>query len=202
MKRILATVLTLASGFALTASAQTPAAAPAGPAKIAVIALQAAVARTNEGQRDFADIQKKFEPRTNELKALNAEIEGLQKDLQEKSATLTDADRASRAAVIDTKKKKLQRDAEELRKDGNDEIQQVLGGLGKKVYDVMVDYVKEQGYTVVLDANQQQGAVLYAAESANISQAVIEAYNKKSGVPAPEPPAPKAQAAPKAPAAH
>lgn len=202
MKRILATVLTLASGFALTASAQTPAAAPAGPAKIAVIAFQAAVARTNEGQRDFADIQKKFEPRTNELKALNTEIEGLQKDLQEKSATLTDSDRASRTAVIDAKKKKLQRDAEDLRNDGNQELQQVLGGLGKKVYDVMVDYSKEQGYTVVLDASQQQPTVLYAAESSNISQAVIEAYNKKSGVPAPEPPAPKAQAAPKAPAAH
>src|ERR1700679_2739876 len=65
MKRSIALVLTLASGFALSAAAQTaPAAAaaptgPAGPVKVAVIAFQAAVGQTNEFQRDFADLQKK-----------------------------------------------------------------------------------------------------------------------------------------------
>lgn len=199
----------LASGVALTASAQTPAAAPAAapaaPAKIAVIAYQAAVAQTNEGRRDFADLQKKFEPRTTALKALNDEIEKLQKDLQAQSATLSDADRASRAKVIEEKKKKLQRSAEDLRTEGNQELGQVLGELGKKFYDVMIDYAKQQGYTVVLDASQEQPTVMYAADSANIGQAVIDLYNTKSGVPAPvapAAPAAKPQAAPKSPAAH
>ena len=72
MKRSLALVLLLASGMVLSAAAQTPAApaataapaaAPAGPARIAVIAFQVAVAQTNEGQRDFADLQKKYAPK-------------------------------------------------------------------------------------------------------------------------------------------
>ena len=101
----------------------------------------------------------------------------------------------------------MQRAAEDLRKDGNDDMQQVLGELGKKVYDVLIDYCKQQGYTVVLDASQQQPTVLYAVDSANIGQAVIDAYNAKSGVPAPPAPAAaapaaKPAAAPKAPAAH
>jgi outer membrane protein len=200
MKHSLVIALMLASGAALTASAQTPAAAPAAPAKIAVIAYQAAVAQTNEGRRDFADLQKKFEPRTAELKAQNDEIEKLQKDLQAKSATLTDADRASRARTIDEKKKKLQRGAEDLRTEGNQALQQVMGDLGKKFYDVMVDYAKQQGYTVILDASQEQTNVMYAAESANIGQAVIDLYNTKSGVPAPAAPAAKPQTPPKAPA--
>jgi outer membrane protein len=202
MKRMLATALTLVSGLALSAAAQTPA---APPSKVAVIAFQMVVAQTNEGRRDFADIQKKFEPRTQELRAQNDEIEKLQKELQAQSSTLTDADRASRTKVIDEKKKKLQRAAEDLRKDGNEEMQQVLGDLGKKVYDVLTDYCKQQGYTVVLDASQQQPTVLYAVDSANIGQAVIDAYNAKSGVPAPPAPAApaaKPAAAPKAPAAH
>jgi outer membrane protein len=209
MKQNLVIALMLASGVALTASAQTPAAAPAAapaaPAKIAVIAYQAAVAQTNEGRRDFADLQKKFEPRTTALKALNDEIEKLQKDLQAQSATLSDADRASRAKVIEEKKKKLQRSAEDLRTEGNQELGQVLGELGKKFYDVMIDYAKQQGYTVVLDASQEQPTVMYAADSANIGQAVIDLYNTKSGVPAPvapAAPAAKPQAAPKSPAAH
>jgi outer membrane protein len=201
MKHMLTAALMLASGFTLTAFAETPAAAPAASAKIAVIALQAAVAQTNEGQRDLADLQKKFEPRTTALKALNGEIESLQKDLQAHAATLTDADRSSKAKVIDEKKKKLQREAEDLRNEGNEQLQQVLGELGKKFYDVMVDYAKQQGYTVVLDASEQQSPILYATDSANIGQTVIDLYNTKSGIPAPAPPAAK-QTAPKPPAAH
>ena len=64
MKRSILFVLTLASGLALGAAAQTPAApaAQAVPAKVAVIAFQAAVGQTNEFQRNFADLQKKYEP--------------------------------------------------------------------------------------------------------------------------------------------
>ncbi|MGD0735937.1 MAG: OmpH family outer membrane protein [Terracidiphilus sp.] len=202
MKHSLVITLMLASGLALTASAQTPAPAPAAPGKVAVIAYQAAVAQTNEGRRDFADLQKKFEPRTTALKAQNDEIESLQKDLQAKSATLTDADRASRARTIDEKKKKLQRAAEDMRTEGNQALQQVMGDLGKKFYNVMVDYAKQQGYTVILDANEDQPTVMYAADSANIGQAVIDLYNAKSGVPAPPAPAAKPQTPAKAPGSN
>jgi outer membrane protein len=50
--------------------------------------------------------------------------------------------------------------------------------------------------------------VLYATQSADITKAVVDAYNVKSGVPAPPPqpaaaaPAPKSSAPAKAPAAH
>ena len=75
MKHSVALVLTLASGIALSAAAQTPpattATAPAGPAKIAVVAFQVAVAQTNEGQRNFADLQKKYEPKRAQLKTLS-----------------------------------------------------------------------------------------------------------------------------------
>jgi outer membrane protein len=213
MKRSLAIVLILASGIALSAAAQTPAApaaapaAPAGPAKIAVIAFQLAVAQTNEGQRNFADLQKKYEPKENQLKALNDEIESLQKQLQAQGDKLNDAERASRAKTIDDKQKQLQRSAEDLRNDGNQEMQDMLNALASKVYEVVESYAKQQGYTLVLDVSQQQTPVLYAHEGTNITKAIIDAYNVKSGVPAPPPqpasaaPKPAAPAA-KPPAAH
>ena len=81
MKHSLAIVFMLASGIALSAAAQTPSAsaAPAGPTKIAVIAFQTAVGQTNEFQRNFADLQKKYEPKKTQLKSMADEIDGLQK---------------------------------------------------------------------------------------------------------------------------
>jgi outer membrane protein len=194
MKRTLALVLTLASGLALTAAAQTPsapdaAAAPAGPAKIAVIAFQVAVAQTNEGQRSFADLQRKYQPKQVQLKALNDEIESLTKQLQAQGDKLSEPERAARAKTIDDKKKQLDRSAEDAQNDMQNEMQELYGALASKVYDVLNDYVKKNSYTLVLDFSQQQNPVLYAADSTNITKAIIDAYNVKSGVPAPTTPA-------------
>jgi len=213
MKRSLALAVTLASGFALNAAAQVPAAptpasaapvatAPAGPAKIAVIAFQVAVAQTNEGQRNFADLQKKYDPKRQQLKTLNDEIESLTKQLQTQGDKLSETERATRAKAIDDKKKVLQRDAEDAQNDMQQEMQELYNALASKVYDVLAAYSKQQGYTLVLDVAQQQTPVLYASESTNITKAVIDAYNVKSGVPAPPAAAPTAPTpAPKGPGA-
>ena len=111
MKRTLALAVLLASGFALNAAAQTPAPAAAPvvaiPAKVAVIAFQVAVAQTNEGQRNFADVQKKFEPKRAQLKVLNDEVDTLKKQLQAQGDKLSPAESASRTKTIDDKSKQL-----------------------------------------------------------------------------------------------
>ena len=203
MKRTFALVLMLASGMVLRAAAQTqaaPAAAPAAvPAKIAVVAFQLAVAQTNEGQRDFGDIQKKYAPKEAALKALSDEIDSLTKQLQTQAATLSQAEQASKAKVIDEKKKQLDRDSEDARNDFQADIQEMYNALASKVYDVMSSYAEQQGFTLVLDISQQQTPVLFSANGTNITKQVIDAYNLKSGVPAPPPTAagPGSQSAPR-----
>ena len=217
MKRSFVLATLLASGFVLGAAAQTQpaasaaasAAAPAGPTKIAVIAFQVAVAQTNEGQRNFADLQKKYQPKESQLKAQNDEIESLTKQLQTQGASLSDAAKASQARTIDEKKKKLEREAQDLRDSGGQEAQEMYNTLASKVYDVLSTYAQQQGYTIVLDVSQQQNPILFALPSTDISKAIVEAYNVKSGVPAPpaQPAAPAASTAkpaprPQPPAAH
>ena len=57
----------------------------------------------------------------------------------------------------------------------------------------MQQYAQKNGYTLVLDAGQQQSPILWASEATNISEAIVQAYNAQSGVP----PQPNATAAPK-----
>lgn len=204
MKRLLVLPVLLACGISL--SAQMPAApgmpsapAPAGapnvaPAKIAVIAFQVAVGKTNEFQRNFADVQKKYEPKRQSLKALSDEIDTMTKQLQTQGATLSDAQRAERAEAIDTKKKQLDRDAQDAQSDFQQEVQELYTNTASKVYDVLNAYAQQHGYTLVLDIATQQTPVMYALPSTDITQAIVDAYNVKSGVPAP--PQPAAAAAP------
>ncbi len=161
------------------------AASSAGSARIAVIAFQLAVAQTNEGQRDFADLQKKYAPKEEALKALSDEIDGLNKQLQDPSATMSDVERANKSKAVDDKKKQLDRETEDLRNDGQQDMQDLYTSLASKVYDVMQTYAEGQGFTLVLDISQQQSPVLYASGGTNITKEVIDAYNVKSGVPPP-----------------
>jgi len=218
MKSSLALAVLLASGITLSAAAQTPAApaavqahaapaaaqAPAAPAsgsfKTGVIAFQEAVAKTNEGKRAIADLQKKYDPKRQQLKALSDEIDSLTKQLQAQKSTLTEAQRASRNKVIDEKKKQLDEDAEAAQNDFSQEMQGIYGPLSSKVFDVLQSYAKQQGFKLILDISQEQSPVLVADDDINITQQVIDAYNAKSGVPAPPPQgaadAPQTEAAP------
>lgn len=200
MNRSSVLVAAMTLGLALSSAAQstapaTPAAATAPIAKIAVIAYQIAVAQTNEGQRDFADLQKKFEPRQQKLKTLSDEIETLTKQVQTQTATLSEAEQQSRARVIDDKKKQLDRDSQDAQGEFQQAMQDVYNGLASKVYDVMQAYAQLKGYTIVLDISEQQSPVLWANNGTNITKDVIDAYNAKSGVPAP----PAQSAVPEAP---
>jgi outer membrane protein len=165
----------------------------AGPSKVAVIAFQAAVSQTNEFQRDFADLQKKYDPRRQQLKTLSDQIDTLTKQLQDQGQQLSEEERMSRGRVIDDKKKQLDRDTQDAQSDFQGDLQQLINNVAAKVGALMTDYAQKQGYTLVLDAGDQQNAtVLYAVPSTDITKTIIDAYNMKSGIPAPPPDAPGA----------
>ncbi len=206
MKRLPFFALLLALTSAVAAFGQAPAAsaaqkpaapAPTGPSKVAVIAFQAAVSQTNEFQRNFADLQKKYDPRRVELKTLSDQIDTLTKQLQGQDPQMSDAERNNKARDLDEKKKKLDRDSQDAQSDFQNDLQGVLNNVATKVGAVMTDYAEKHGFTLVLDAGDQQNAiVLYAVPSTDITKAIIEAYNTKSGIPAPPPQAGEAQPAP------
>jgi outer membrane protein len=209
----LAAGITSAAGVAQTAGPQAPATAPAESApatatapatapggaaahapvpvvqaKIAVIEYEQAAAATNEGQRALQALQKKYEPQKNQLQALQSEIESLTKQLQNAPATMSEEERASRARTIDTKQKQFQRDGDDATAAFNNELQETLGGVAKKLGPIVIKYVQDNGYTLLLDNTGQQGglAVLWMQPgTTDISQAVVDAYNASSGVAAP-----------------
>jgi len=200
MKRLSVFALFVVFASSIVAAAQTsPAPKPAAPAaqkpaaavpvpmaKVAVIAFQAAVTQTNEFQRNAAVLEKKYDPRRVEIKALSDEIDTLTKQAQ--GAQLSDAERASRARVIDEKKKKLDRDTQDAQSDFQNDMQQIINDVATKVGALMSDYADKHGYTLVLDEGDQQAqTVLYALPAMDITREIIDAYNTKSGVPAPAP---------------
>jgi len=203
MNRNLTLLTALAAGLvsAPFAVAQAPAPAPASAAPVAPAAIDAKIAlvnfeqvvlASNEGQQVTLATQKKYEPKRADLEKLAAEVDSMKKSLQAAPATLPDDERASRLRAIDTKEKQLNRDAEDAQTAYNAEWQEALGKVAQKIATTMKNYAQTNGYTILLDVSAQSSNVLWALPSTDISQAVVDAYNKQSGIAAPPPQAPRA----------
>ena len=164
------------------------------PAKIALVNFIAAVEATNEGQRAAIEVNKKYEPQKTKLEAQAAEVAALQKKLQGAPSTITDDERNRQLKEIDTKDKQYQLEAQDASTNYDSDMQAALGKVAQKVHDVMLNYVTKNGYTLLINVGDQQSPVIWASEdqNADITEAVVEAYNAQSGVTTPPPAAPSA----------
>jgi outer membrane protein len=184
------------SVFAQAAPAGAAAAAPAsGPLKIGVVDMQAAILSCNEGQRDFGELQKKFQPKKNEIDALNKEVEDLKKQYTAQQEKLNQEAKDTLLKQIDLKQKSLNRTVEDAQGDAQGQQQEIVNRIGQKMYAVLEKYAKDNNYSLVLDVAGQQNPVLWASETTNITPAIVKAYNEQSGVAAPAGGAPTAPSA-------
>ena len=193
------------------AFAQAAAAAPAGGTKIGIISMQDAVLASNEGQRDFEALGKKFEPKRAELKSLADELDSMKKQLDTQGSKLNDDARADLVKKIESKQKTLTRSSEDAQNDFQAQQNEAFQKILQKIGPILDKYAKENGLGVILDASRPwpEGQVLWANDVVNITKPVVDSYNATSGVAAPakpaaaakpvaaKPAAPKSEAAPK-----
>jgi len=206
MRSVLAiAVNSLISVSMISAWAQTAGAAPTGPAgspattapsapiatgtgtKIGTINIEQAVFASNEGQRDFDALKKKLDPKQNELKSQNDELEALQKQLQTQDGKLNDDARATLVKQIETKKKSFDRSVQDAQEDAQNQQKEIFQRILQKMAPVIVKHAQEGGYAMIVDTSNPwpQSPILWYGEGGDITKEVVELYNTQSGVPAP-----------------
>jgi outer membrane protein len=202
--KFLRSILAVAVLSMITAWAQTGAAAPAGAAsspaapapstiatgtgtKIGTINIEQAVFLSNEGQRDFEVLRKKLEPKQNELKSQNDELDALQKQFQTQNDKLNEDARATLQKQIETKKKSFDRSVQDAQEDAQGQQKEIFQRILQKMAPVIVKHAQESGFAMIVDTSNPwpQSPILWYGEGGDITKAVVELYNTQSGVPAP-----------------
>ncbi|HZP24417.1 MAG TPA: OmpH family outer membrane protein [Terriglobales bacterium] len=181
-----------------TANSTTSAAAtPASSIKVGIIDIQQAIVATNEGARDFEALQKKFEPKKNELAGQNTEVENLKKQLQTQGDKMNEEARNTLVKSIETKQKSLQRSVEDAQNEYQQQQNEIAQRILQKMAPVIDKYAKANGYGLLFDSSNPwpQGPLLWATSGVDLTKTIVDAYNAQSGV-APPPAAPKPAGAP------
>ena len=211
MKRTFVGTAMFALVLAIASLAQsTPAAAPAattaaptGSVKVGIIDIQQAIIGTNEGARDFEALQKKFEPKRNELASQNTDIDNLKKQLNTQGDKMNEEARATLVKSIETKQKSLQRSAEDAQNDYQQQQNEIAQRILQKMAPVIDKFAKGNGYGLLFDSSNPwpQGPLLWATAGVDLTKTIVDAYNAQSGVAAPPKAAGAAGASAKPPAA-
>ena len=195
-----------AMAFAQAGGTSSPSALPAAPgtandppatttgvggSKLAAINIEGAIFASNEGQRDMDALQKKFEPKSNDLKSKNDEIDSLKKQLSTQGDKLNEDAKANLQRQIEQKQKALDREAQDAREDFQNQQNEIGQRILQKMAPIILKYATDNGLGVIIDTSNPwpQGQVVWASPSVDITKPVVDAYNVQSGVAAPAKPA-------------
>lgn len=191
------------------AAAQAPVAAPAPvPVKIGIIQAEAALEGTKDGQAAAAELQKKLAPKKAALDKKQADIRDLQDKVTRGANTLSPSVLDEMKRDLDKKTKAYNYDLQDAQADAENEQRKVLDGLTAKMRQVIDKYAQENGYALIIDVSNPNSGVAFASNAIDVTQAIIDLYDKTSSAapvksvapskPAvtPRPPATKPPAAP------
>lgn len=182
--------------LAQTLTAQTPAAAPAAasnfsPTKIGVIDATRALAATKDGQKAQTELDAKLGPKYAELKKLNDDIQDLQKRLDQGGNIMSQASKTDLQNSIQSKTRQLQRGEQDFQDEQQKQQNLVLADLYAKMEEVIKKYATDNGFALILNVGQENTPVLWVSNEVEITQAIVEAYDKagpitpKANAPAP-----------------
>jgi len=163
--------------IAAIALALAPLAASAADPKFGYVDLQRALEEIDEGKaakaqlkKDFDEMQKKLDQRTDEVKRLDA-------DFQKQALVMAPDAKASRAAEIERKKAEVQQFFVGLQQELAGREREVTRGIFDKMVGMVRELAEAEAFTMVLDRN----TVLYAPPSLDVTNELVRKYNARYG---------------------
>jgi len=144
--------------------------------KIAYVEVQRVLETSEPGKKALGQLTKRFEDMRSELDRERANVEKMREELQKQSLVLSQDAQEDLETELRTKVREFQ----EMFQAYQARMQQEEQELSQPIIDILFDVINEYGekneYSVIFDA--QGSGLIYASESLNITDQIIEALNK------------------------
>lgn len=148
--------------------------------KTGVININAAIANTAEGKKVMADLQKKYEPKQQELERLQKEIQNIQGQLSKPAPGSSDEDQRKLTRDLEEKQKNLKRWTDDAQSDFTADRDEAVRRMGLKMVRIIGDYAQQNGFTLVIDGAQIP--IYYAAKDLDLTAEMVKRYDAANPV--------------------
>ena len=181
MKRAISTVL--AASLAAVAAAQTaPSSAPASASvRIAVIDVERLVRDSALGKEAFGRVKKLSDDKKSENDRLQKELRDIEQKLSTQGQSLSDDKREQLQKQYNEKSIDYKSFTEKASRDLDQAQKKELADLERRVFPIITQLGKERGYTLIF--NKFQSGLVFADETADITEDVLKRFNTTVAVP-------------------
>jgi len=173
--------------------------------KIGFIDLERALLQVEEGKKDFGVLEKFVRDKENEAKSRQDAIEKLRKQLAEQDKNLKEDAKAAMNRDIEGKMTELERFTQDTQREIDGQRTTAINKIGNKMQPIINTMAKEMGYAAILVYSPSSPLYAYIdLDKYDVTNGVIERYNKATPVasnqPTPAKPPAAANPAPAKPA--
>jgi len=169
-KMILVTVV-----LAVFASGGRARAAAGGELRLAVVDMQRALNECDAGKKAKDQVKAKFEKAQDALKRQKDDLEKSREDFEKKAIVLKEEERRNLEKDLESRTLDFKRKYEDFQRDLQRTDRELTAGIVEGLYDVVQEYGREKGYTLVLEA--QSGQVVYSTKDIDITDDIVSRYN-------------------------
>lgn len=172
MKNILAQILTLT--FTLTLASVASA-----EFKLAYVDVQKAIEKTSMGKKAKDEMKKEADKKNKELEKKKSDIDKMREDIEKKRSVLAEEAFAKRAAELQEEMQKFNQSAGKAQAELQKKEAELLEPIVKKMKAVIEKLAKDKGVSMVIQSNQNAQIVLYAASELDLTDELVNAFDKE-----------------------
>ena len=160
-------VCVLVAAAALPAAAQT---------KVAVIDVQRVVTESDPGKEVMQRLRGITDTKAQEGQRLQQELAELQDQFNKQRFTLSEARQAEMSKQIEDKQIAIRRFQDDAQREVADAQRRELGSLEERIMPIINEVGQERGLTLIF--NKFQSGLVYADETVDITDEVIQRFNR------------------------
>ncbi len=156
-----------------------PRVARAAEQKIGFVDLEYALNNVEEGKKAKAVLEQDYKKKKEELDATAAALAKMKEDLKGQTMVLTDDARRQKEQELSQAQEKFAADSKAARDSWQKREDALTKDLLERLTTVVQQIGKDGGYTFILE--RHDASVLYAKQEVDLTQQVIEKFNKTGG---------------------
>jgi len=141
--------------------------------------------KIGELRQKYEQVQAQFKDRTQKLQALDQEVKQLTEDIQKKGPTLSPEKLQEMQQALDDKKRRGQRELEDLQADYAKELDKQRKPVMDKLTQFVQKYATQHGFVMIIDlaVSYQNGVLAWWHPKTDVTEDFIAEYNKANPVP-------------------
>jgi len=147
----------------------------AAQVKVAVIDVQRVVTESDPGKEVMQKLRSISDAKAQQGQALQQELATLQDQFNKQRFTVSETRQAEMSKEIEDKQIAIRRFQDDAQRELQDAQRRELGGLEERILPIINQVGQEQGLTLIF--NKFQSGLVYADETVDITDAVIQRFN-------------------------